>query len=675
MKIQHFSHDHRLVFIQAHSVASKAALCLGCEKPVKGWSYACKDCNFYLHKGCAELELAHEIQHPFHPKHRLTRFPKSPYGGANVCDLCGKEFQGFSYSCRACPFDLHINCALLQPSIAENFPNSLHPHPLFFIQNHNNEVESDCFGCQKPLSGPFYHCSDCTPRLNLHAECAELPLEINHPYHRKHPLTLLLQPPSHPQKCGCSLCRIQWSGFVYSCSLCNFELSLADFFSRPPLTDASHEHQWMPISRKISRKMSFICDFCGTAGEHSPYFCATCNLLVHKNCISLPRHIKITRHHHTIFLSYFSRQNQVEDQMCRICFLEVDTSYGSYRCSASECKYIAHARCATDKAIWDGTIVQEGYDERSEEVVHEPSNLITDVVEQIHIGELMVASEIKHSYHDHNLRLTLSGKTKDDDSQCDGCTRPISTPFYGCEQCEFFLHKDCAELPKQMPHPFHKHLLTLSNTRDENGYSWCSACDRWYHGFQYQCYEGECSFKIDIQCMLLSETLKHPSHHEHSLFLVHNNQETSCSACFVKLESEDVAYRCMKRCDFSLDVGCATLPLTAWFKYDRHPLTLTYSYDSEPSRLHCDLCEKERKPYHWFYYCANCDNSLHLNCAVGDLPYMKLGNKLKSYHRHPVTVVKNIWNCPPCNVCGELCNGQALKCKEFECNFTVHWGC
>ncbi|PPR80229.1 hypothetical protein GOBAR_AA40487 [Gossypium barbadense] len=126
--------------------------------------------------------------------------------------------------------------------------------------------------------------------------------------------------------------------------------------------------------------------------------------------------------------------------------------------------------------------------------------------------------------------------------------------------------------------------------------------------------------------------------------------ETSCSACFVKLESEDVAYRCMKRCDFSLDVGCATLPLTAWFKYDRHPLTLTYSYDSEPSRLHCDLCEKERKPYHWFYYCANCDNSLHLNCAVGDLPYMKLGNKLKSYHRHPVTVVKNIWNCPPCNL-------------------------
>ncbi|TYJ45110.1 hypothetical protein E1A91_A02G033000v1 [Gossypium mustelinum] len=425
----------------------------------------------------------------------------------------------------------------------------------------------------------------------------------------------------------------------------------------------------------VSRKMSFVCDFCGTDGDHSPYFCATCHLLVHKNCISLPRHIMITRHRHTISLSYSFRQNQVEDGMCRVCYLEVDPSYGSYRCSASDCNYIAHALCATDKAIWDGTIMLEGYDERSEEVVHEPSNLITDVVEQISIGELMVASEIKHSYHDHNLRLTFSGKTKDDDSQCDGCTRLVSTPFYSCEQCKFFLHKYCAELPKQMPHPFHKHLLTLTNSRDREGHSWCGACHRPYQGFSYRCYKGDCSFKIDIQCMLFSDTLKHPSH-EHSLFLVHNNNGTSCSACFKELYPWNVAYRCMKRCDFSLDVGCATLPLIAWYKYDRHPLTLTYSDNSEPSQHYCDLCEKEREPNRWLYYCADCDNSLHLNCAIGDLPYMKLGNKFNYYsHKHPLSVVKNIWNCPPCKVCGEICNGHALECKESECNFIVHWDC
>ncbi|MFQ6628203.1 hypothetical protein Gotur_007919, partial [Gossypium turneri] len=209
-------------------------------------------------------------------------------------------------------------------------------------------------------------------------------------------------------------------------------------------------------------------------------------------------------------------------------------------------------------------------------------------------------------YTEVDTRLTSSGKTKDDDSQCDGCTRPLSTPFYSCEQCKFFLHKDCAELPEEMPHPFHKHLLTLSNSHIEYGYSRCCACHRLYQGFSYRCYKGDCYFEIDIQCMLLSDTLKHPSH-EHSLFLVHNNEGTSCSACFRNLQSRDVAYRCMMRCDFILDVGCASIPLSAWYKYDRHALTLSFFDDSEPSQLYCDLCEKEREPNHWFYYCADCD--------------------------------------------------------------------
>ncbi|MBA0786183.1 hypothetical protein Gotri_025934, partial [Gossypium trilobum] len=488
-----------------------------------------------------ELELAPKIQHPFHPKHPLTLLPKPPYyWGKSWCRFCRNNIEGFVYNCFDCLFDLHINCALLQASIAANFPNSLHPHPLFFIQNHNNEVEPHCSGCQKSISGPFYRCSDCAPTFfNLPKECAELPLEINHPC---------------DQKCGLFVIFVALTG--------------------------------------ITPRITVI-------------------------------------------------PNQVEDWMCKICYEEVDISYGHYRCPASRCRYIAHAH----------------------------------VVEQIRIGELMVASEIKHFYHDHNLRLTFSGKTKDDDSPCDGCTRPISTPFYRCKQCKFFLHEDCAELPKEMPHPFLKHLLTLSNSHAWYGYSTCRACHRVYQGFSYRCYEGDCWFKIDIQCMLLSDTLKHPSH-EQSLFLVHNNEGTSCSACFMGLCSGDVAYRCMKLCDFRLDVGCATLPLTAWYKYDRHPLTLTYSDDSEPSQLYCDLCEKERRPNNWFYYCADCDNSLHLNCVIGDLPYMKLGNKFKRYrHKHPFTVVKNIWNCPPCKGCGEVCNGQVLECKESESNFTVHWDC
>ncbi|MBA0678639.1 hypothetical protein Goari_019970 [Gossypium aridum] len=92
-----------------------------------------------------------------------------------------------------------------------------------------------------------------------------------------------------------------------------------------------------------------------------------------------------------------------------------------------------------------------------------------------------------------------------------------------------------------------------------------------------------------------------------------------------------MAYRCTKRCDFTLDLECATLPLTAWYKHDRHPLTLTCFDDFDPSQHYCDLCEYERDPNDWFYYCAECDNSLHSRCALGDLPFLKIGSNLDKH--------------------------------------------
>ncbi|MBA0817922.1 hypothetical protein Gohar_021935, partial [Gossypium harknessii] len=108
------------------------------------------------------------------------------------------------------------------------------------------------------------------------------------------------------------------------------------------------------------------------------------------------------------------------------------------------------------------------------EALDESINLITDVVEQMSFGENTVAVEIKHAYHDYNLRLTFSGEMNDD-GQCDACMRPISTPFYSCEQCKFFLHKERVELPKKNRHPFHKHAVMIKV------YPSCRACRRLHH--------------------------------------------------------------------------------------------------------------------------------------------------------------------------------------------------
>ncbi|XP_039014460.1 uncharacterized protein LOC120144456 [Hibiscus syriacus] len=246
----------------------------------------------------------------------------------------------------------------------------------------------------------------------------------------------------------------------------------------------------------------------------------------------------ITRHPHMISHSYSLQEDHFSDWRCRICYEEVDTRYGIYYCSACGCNYIAYLHCATNKAIWDGTIVLEDNDE---------------------------------------------------------------------------------------------------------------ICKETY-------------------------TLENPCH-EHSLFLVHESP-MKCSGCCKVIAQGRVAYRSMKHCDFTLDIFWVTRPLTAWYKYDRHPLTLNYSDDSSPSQHYCDLCEDERNPNNWFYYCVDCDNSLHSGCALGSPQFMKLGSKVKyGNHPHPLTIVKNIWNWPPCKVCGNICNGLALECKESECNFTVHDWC
>ncbi|KAE8692605.1 hypothetical protein F3Y22_tig00110831pilonHSYRG00154 [Hibiscus syriacus] len=85
----------------------------------------------------------------------------------------------------------------------------------------------------------------------------------------------------------------------------------------------------------------------------------------------------------------------------------------------SETRYAEFVMKMSIQAIWDGTIVLEDNDESCKETQHASLNLITDVVEQTSIGEQMVATEIKHEYRDHNLRLTFSGEIKDD-IQCDG---------------------------------------------------------------------------------------------------------------------------------------------------------------------------------------------------------------------------------------------------------------
>ncbi|OMO97389.1 Zinc finger, PHD-type [Corchorus olitorius] len=617
--LQYIDHEHPLVFVQDSQITA-SQYCGCCKESTKGTrSYCCglRDCEFFIHESCAKQELPPPIDYAFHD-HPIVLFAN----GFGFMNLTG--------------------------------------------------ADPPCSACKKPLSFPIYSCGTCGGDFSLHKECGEQPLQINHPYDRLHPLSLSPNSISHHQEeCSCYSCKIvKWEGFVYRCSPCNIELSLEDVWAPPTISDTSHEHPWT----LVPCPMSFTCDFCGLEGNRTPYICTTCNLVVHLRCTKMPRAIRIARHRHPISHLYSLQQSDDDDvrlyKECRICYEKVMARYGSYFCSASNCNYIAHVHCATDRKIWDGTVVLEG-DEMSNEF---DLNMITHVLSEVKVGEDVMAMEIKHAFHHHNLMLSFKDQIVDDNI-CNGCIRPISsTHSYNCKKCTFSLHKSCAELPRVIGNPIHPHLLKLQ--KSEESFS-CSACDRFHDGFMYFCDHKDCPqfldcFTLDIQCSLLPDSLKHPSHEQHRLFLSHDYRG-DCRGCPKK--GITTAYRCTKRCDFAVDVRCLTLPQTVEYKYDKHPLTLAYYDNSDSNQIYCDFCEKKRDSSNWFYYCAHCDNSLHQVCALGRHPFIQIGSTRDAFwHEHrDLTFVDKIWDCPPCNSCRKICYRQVLKCEE--CNYTKHWDC
>ncbi|OMO64210.1 DC1 domain-containing protein [Corchorus olitorius] len=722
--LEHFSHPHPLLLI---AMPTKRLLydccCDACGEKLSGPFYRCLGCMDFgsdLHKHCAE-DLPLEINSPLHP-HPLFLLLRPPNRHENIyysCNVCYRACYGFVYHCTPCNFGLDLICGVLQLSAITKFPkleHFSHNHSLYLIDEEFDKVfVRPCAACEKELSGgTIYRCVDCgkfdlhkecaePPReinhpfhshplillarspsfeirngirtsecrfchglfagcvdcdsFDLYKECAELPLEINHPYHRKHPLILLPNPPIHPEKCSCYWCKIQYKRFIYYCSSCNFGLNPENVSLPRMITVSSHEHPWILLSACIS----FICNFCGTDGECAPYVCSlctSCDRVVHKNCISLPQKIKTRRHVHIISHTYFLPDKQPETRECKICHDEVNTEYGSYYCSASGCNYIAHVKCATAGVIWEEAV------EDQEEWPDKSLSLITDVIEKVTVGEEIIATEIKHAYHEHSLIMTFVGEVEQD-CVCDGCMRSISVPFYSCKECEFFLHRLCAELPRVKEHAIHKHRLTLK----KNFFACCVACNRFHHGFRYICDEESCRFEIDIQCSLLSDSLMHPSH-QHMLLLT-DKYKGNCSHCNNK---NRLLYRCKESCGFALGFECVTLPLTTRFKYDKHPLSLTYYDGSDPCQLYCDSCEEERHRKDWYYHCVKCDNSVHPICVLRDLPFIKPGSlEVFDTYPHRVKFVKKLWNSPLCHVCHKLCSGQALECTYF-CR-TFHFKC
>ncbi|CAH8354246.1 unnamed protein product [Eruca vesicaria subsp. sativa] len=554
--------------------------------------YRCYECRTFFHKECAEssLEINHS-SHPEHPLHLSTIVEsRSPY---LICKLCGLLIYHMFYHCPICKFVVDTACAKNPPPDVIEHPKA-HEHSLVYLKNANGTCEF----CEEIYCSRYlYECFQC--QLKFHFECANIPLEIIHPSHSKHPIKFLTREEHHFSDGKCRICGNELKRRFYHCSFCKFSVDLACVNNLPPLTILSpkaHDHQISLMPRIIS----FNCDVCGWAGDRSPYSCRQCDFMIHQSCIDLPEIINVNRHEHRL-----SRRRQLSpgNWICGFCHKKVDWSCGAYSCSICP-NYAIHSKCAIRDDVWD-KLELKGIPEDFQEI--KPFKVIN--------GNL-----IHHfSHEEHYLQLNEENITCGENVRCEACVLHINyQAFYSCVQCDFILHKTCANLPRMKRHIYYDKPLTLTSggmTQFK-----CSACYNWSSGFRY----GTESFKIDVICGEISEPIFHESH-GCPLYYIYRNGKT-CAAC----GKWDSSTFCCDDCKFVLDLKCVVLPKTTKHWYDDHPLSLCYRVNTK-GEYWCDICEESIEKY-WFYNCDDCCTAFHTKCVVGDFSLLMPGRSIITYY-------------------------------------------
>ncbi|OWM66989.1 hypothetical protein CDL15_Pgr000441 [Punica granatum] len=597
--LQHPSHEHALVLQELSE--SFIFECKICRLSVKGGlSYHCMDCKFFIHKSCADLPP--EIQHPSHPQH-----PLAIIGYSSEPELCKGcvifiHLDEYRYKCRlGCGVDLHVGCAAatLPPPEEEHkdqqehedkdkdchedemIQHFTHEHPLAsFHVNVPNRIR--CRACGDEISSCVYGCRACI--FVLHKSCGLAPREIiNHPFHPQHPLTLL----AHlKNRFGCKACG-SYGHFAYNCNDCGLILDVkcaVSIMHPPPRDDQSstddrreihhfsHPHQLTSFHAKV--ELHATCDVCKKKITGDFYCCADCLFWLHVSCAEFPQEIVHPLHpDHPLFF-------QAGRLYCSLCSSNYKSKSG-YKCE--ECLFGLHVGCAL----------------RSLSATEE---------------ELALNSEL---FHEHPMRL----RCQPEGYKCIVCKWPGEGLGYYCPVacCHAWIHKTCAELPRESEQPIHPQhpLLLLSEPPDKS--SPCFACLESSWGFTFYC--DYCKIQFHAHCAMRRPTLKH-QRHEHSLSyfgkIGHKPYSVQCNVCYDDCRID--FYRCV-RCNYNLHFSCMPLPpyVKHTFHHNYHPLVLRDRFVDDKldyEEQYCDACETLRHPEHGVYYCEECNYAADIDCVI-----------------------------------------------------------
>ncbi|XP_060974401.1 uncharacterized protein LOC133039519 [Cannabis sativa] len=290
----------------------------------------------------------------------------------------------------------------------------------------------------------------------------------------------------------------------------------------------------------------------------------------------------------------------------------------------------------------------------------------------------------------HIMLLKDNNKINNDEMECGMCAMSFSKTdfyYYICDLCEYYIHKSCEELPKQINHHFHPHHPLFVQTCLKRS---CHSCGQWPE-----------KYIMDVECTQMSSNsiittysnegqhcIQHSSH-PHLLLLVNpsyvDDMNVSCFACHKS--SYDVIgvyyYGCI-RCKYFLHKQCID-QLPQQIQFFHHPNNHTHlSLHMKWEYGKCNICGYSNNPALYFE-CPQCYNNFILCLECG---FKRQRTINYEYHPHILCLLDKIHTTHDrCNVY-DNCLKQSLKSnsKEFsktnssifgclDCDFKLHLLC
>ncbi|XP_047937715.1 uncharacterized protein LOC125185256 [Salvia hispanica] len=563
----------------------------------------------------------------------------------------------------------------------ESFIHMIHEHPLSLIPDsaEKSDYSKWCYGCWRYIlpGDATYGCSlECGFELLLHKECMEKSREIMHPIHPSHPLTLH-DSEKISDKIKCAVCKGDVYGLSYICSQggCDglwIHMGCTGFLNdkQPTMAHPSHPQHELHFSKK-TRWCPFPCDACGATAKGDSYNCNICDYWIHESCALLPESKDFPHHHHSLSLAFYPPLEYIRyDFDCAVCNSTLPLTRWVYHCHL--CRYVVHLNCATStfdsenanaNAIDDEKeaakfpiAVDDMYEEmikpfvkrQREQILiphhdHENHNIGGKYSFSNHPHHLLtfttfstLSSSSSSSSHDHYKKDDEEEDDEDDfgsiprsELTCNGCTLPIrekkqtgdgyeyENGYMSCDECKYFLHLSCFNLPLEIPslpiHPHQDHSLRLQDVAGK------------LTGL-YKC--NSCRITVCGACVMLPARNEHRLEN-HLLPLTYDARfnrpgEFYCSNCEDQMDPRSWMYHC-RDCDQSFHPRC--IPATSGryrnIKFGTQQYVFSKIHDPHHSlrfqiiskKKRCDLCHKDRYDMPGFQ-CVSCNFVVCNDCGL-----------------------------------------------------------